>query len=72
MNARRLLDLALLCRIDRLAVWWLERRTDGFTREIEPLLAVLRETQRPGDEPWTVGLGDAWQRGVKARRNGEV
>lgn len=72
MNAIRLLDIALLCRIDRLAVWWLEWRTDAFTREIEPLLAVLRDTQRPGDEPWMTGLGDAWQRGVKARRNGEV
>lgn len=70
MSVRRLLDIIFLCWLDRLAVWWLERRTDGFTREIEPLLAVLRDTQRPGDDAWTVGVGDAWQRGVEARRGG--
>ena len=64
---RRLLDIALLGWIDRLAVWWLERRTNGFTREIEPLLSVLRETQRPEDDPWTTVLADAWLRGLQAR-----
>lgn len=67
MSVRRLLDIALLCWLDRLAVWWLERRTNGFTREIEPLLAVLRQTQRPEDDPWTAALADAWLRGLRAR-----
>lgn len=59
----------LLGYIDRLAVWWLERRTDRFTREIEPLLSVLRETQRPGDESWMLALKDTWLRGVKNRED---
>lgn len=67
MNARRLLDLALLCRIDRLAVWWLERRTNQFTVEIKPLIEVLRQTAWPDDPTSSELMLDAYRRNVLRR-----
>jgi hypothetical protein len=67
MTIRRVIDIVLLCHIDSLAVWWLERRTNQFTVEIKPLIEVLRQTAWPDDPTSSELMLDAYRRNVLRR-----